>query len=177
MTIIRDPSTSKGAEVTSRGHLRTHSITLTEERDATHDGLSFCSFISRTPTAAGDVFYYLKNLSSRDLIVYHLDIQVASAESVEVRRGDTGTPVGGTDLTPANTNAGSGEVADATSQDGVDITGLSGGVKVCELFGAATMSDHAIASGLFVPKNQTMTLYAVTGGVALKVNLWFYFHE
>lgn len=177
MTIIRDPLTSDGAQVTSKGRLKTNAVTLSEERDGSHSGLSFCSAISKTPTGAADVFYYLKNTSEKDLIVYHFDIYSASAESITIHLGDTGTPVDGADLTPTNTNAGSGEVADATSQDGVNITGLSGGATVCELFASTTMEDHVIASGLFVPRNKTMTLYSVTGGVALKVNVWFYFHE
>ena len=176
--IIRDPQTGTGAEVTDEKRLRVDAIAESEALHANEDGgVHFCATLSRTPTGAADVFFYLKNTSTKLLIIDQIDIYAASAESIKAYLGDAGTPSGGSTLTPANLNAGSGSVADCTCQDGVNITTLSGGVALCELYGSTTMVQYPFPGGIIVPRNKVLTLYSVTGAVAIKVNVWFYFHE
>jgi hypothetical protein len=105
-----------------------------------------------------------------------LKLYAAATETVQVKIRDTGT-VGGTHavLVPVNRNAGSGKVADVTCESGVDITGLSGGDVVDELVAGADMYRWKWQSGLIIPKNRTVSLYAVTGAIAIKATLGFCF--
>jgi len=165
------------AIVTSEGRLETYSVIEPESLHVNEEeGQTYSAVTSRTPSGAADCFLYIKNNSDEDLIICCMRLWTASAESVQVKLGDTGTATSGNTLTPVNRNGGSGNLASATVEDGVDITGLSGGSVVDEVFGSTTMNTYEWSSGLIVPKNRTASFYAVTGGVALKATVAFYFH-
>lgn len=176
---IEDPQTGNKLKITSEfmakviavcTAIQFHVNCKTEE--------AYSIIISKTPTAAGDCFLYLKNLSDEDLLVYSICTYAASDESVQIKLGDTGTSSGGSANTPVNRNAGSGNAADCTCEDGVNITGLSGGSVVEDIFidGVTSMKKYRWKTGLVLKKNDVLTLYAVTGGIALKVNLGIGFY-
>ena len=139
---------------------------------------AFSAVVSLTPTGAGDCFFYLKNDNDELLIVTALKLRSASAESVQVKLGDSGT-VGGTHatLTPATRYGNSGDTFDHTSESGVDITGLSGGSIVDTLWAGTTMQKWIWDSGLILSKNTMLSLYAVTGAVALAATLSFHWWD
>lgn len=175
--IVRDPGTGKGMEVSSAGYGKITAVChyIQHEANLIHEK-SYSAVIDLTPTGAADCFFYIKNLDTDNLIATSLKLRSASAESVQVKLGDSGS-VGGThaDLTCVSRNAGSGKTADVTCESGVDITGLSGGSVVDELFGATTMQRYIWDSSIIVPKNSMLSLYAVTGAVQLNAILSFYF--
>ena len=177
--IIEDPRTGTSAQVTSDGKLKTYAVSEAPQMHINENsGESYHAIISKTPASGGNnCFFYLKNTSSDDIHVKKLRIQTASAESIQVKLNDSGTPIGGTTNTPVSQNAGSGRAASATCLDGTDITGLSGGSVVDEVFGTTTMALYEWSSSLIIPKNRTLTLYAVTTNVALKATLSFYFYQ
>lgn len=175
--IIRDPSTGKGMEVDIEGYGKISNINqpLQHYVNVVHQNV-YSVVISVTPTAAGDCFFYIKNNNESNLVTRSLTLYGASAESIQVKLGDTGT-VGGThaDLTPVSRNAGSGKTADVTCEGGVDITGLSGGSVVCDVDFINTFMKIRWDSSLIIPKNTILSLYAVTGAIAIKANLSFLF--
>ena len=177
MTILRDPRSGIGQSVSVGGMAmaRTVSQEIVEYANR-QDEQSFSAVISETPTGAGDCFFYIKNDNDLIMEVTSLKLYSASAEIVQVKLGDAGT-VGGTHaaLTPVNRNAGSGKSAEATCESGVDITGLSGGSVVDELTSGATMYRWEWRSGLILSKNRILSLYAVTGAVAIRATLGFCF--
>ena len=177
--IIEDPRTGYSAKVTLDGKLKTYAVSEPPQMHINEDfGESYHAIISKTPASGGNnCFFYLKNNSDYDIHVKKLRIQTASAESIQVKFNDTGTPIGGTTNSPVNQNAGSGKSADATCLEGTDITGLSGGTVIDEVFGSTTMANYEWSSSLILPKNRTLTLYAVTTNVALKATLSFYFYQ
>lgn len=140
---------------------------------------SFSIIVSKTPTAAGDCFLYLKNTSSDDLVITKAKLYAAADEFIQLKVGDTGTTVGGAANTPVNRNAGSGTTADCTCQDGVDITGLTGGSVVDDVFvdGATSMVEIGWESRIIIPKNSVASFYAVTGGIAIKMTVSILFHS
>jgi len=141
-------------------------------------GEAYSLVVSKTPAATGDnCFCYIKNTSDYDLAITTAKLYAATDESIQVKLGDSGTPVGGTTTTPVNRNAGSGHTADATCETGTDITGLSGGSVVDDIFvkGGETTAVVRWWSSLIIPKNQTLTLYAVTCEIAVKVTLTMVF--
>jgi len=144
------------------------------EHSNQHEEESYSAVIDVTPTGAGDCFFYITNNSDIEAVVTSLKLHAASAETIQVKIRDVGT-VGGTHavLTPVNRNAGSGKVADVTCESGVDITGLSGGDIVDVLIAGAPMWRWEWESGLIIPKNRTVSLYAVTGAIAIQATLGF----
>ena len=88
---------------------------------------------SVTP-GAGKTFLYLKNSSDLDIIAEGFSIRVPSNEQISVHLAEIGTPVGGSDIIPANLNAGSNKQAIGTFQTGTDITGLTGGREIMKFY-------------------------------------------
>ena len=181
MRILGATGNGYGAKVNVENQLHTSSITFDIAHHVNHDhGECYTMLISKTPTAAADCFAYIKNTSDDDLIVCCVKFAATTTdEIIQVKLGDIGTPVGGTAVTPGNRNAGSGEVADGTFEEGVDITGLSGGTAIDEYnIDAGTGSKIIpVTGGFIVPKNKVLSLYAVTGGIAIRGGITFYYHS
>lgn len=140
---------------------------------------AYSAIIEKTPTGAGDCFFYIKNNSDSDMYITSLTAAAATDETIQLKINDTGIPAGTTANVLVNRNAGSGKLADATVYDGVDITALSGG-SVIEQFvidGATGSKKFRYDGKCIIPKNHTFTLYAVTGAIALVVSLGLVFHE
>lgn len=140
-------------------------------------GDSYSLVLSQTPSGAGDCFCYLKNNADNDMVISSIKVYAASNEIFEIKLSDTGTPVDGTDASPVNRKAGCGNVSEVTCKVGNDITGLSGGsvVEAVSVKGGETATRYEWLSGLVVPKNHTITLYAVTGAIAVRVTLSMHF--
>ena len=162
------------------GKLAVCAVTKTFHQHVNTDfGLVFSVLIDKTPTAAGDCFLYIKNNDDKDLLISPINLIAATDEVIEVKIGDEGTPVGGTATSPTNRHAGSGNAADGTFQTGVDITGLSGGdiVDYMGLDGATSSYKLIWKSLLIIPKGKVLSLYATTGGIALKGSITIGFHS
>lgn len=174
--IIRDSSSGRALDINPDGFGMVHAFTspLAYYANCVR-GDSYSAIISVTPTGAGDCFFYMINDGSYDLIITSLKIYSASAETVQLKLGDSGT-IGGTHaaLVPASRKAGSGKTADVTCESGVDITGLSGGAVVDQLYATAVQQRHFWNSQLILPRNSMVSLYAVTGGIAVGGNLGFF---
>ena len=156
------------------GYLNTKSICKHFEQFVNESNQEVYSIIiEKTPTGAGDCFLYIKNNSDEDMYISSLTASSATDETIRLYIKDTGTPAGTTANVPVNRNAGSAKVADVTCYDGVDITGLSGGLLVEQFIIDGNTGSHKYRynSSLIIPKNQTFTLYAVTGAIALVVSL------
>lgn len=167
------------ATVNKEGKLEVCAVTNSFQKhvNETHGG-TYSMLINKTPTGADDCFAYLKNDSDDDMMVSSINLCATSDESIQLKINDEGTPVGGTVTTPTNRNAGSGNSAGGTFQTGVDITGLSGGdiVDYVCLDGAVGTDKHIWNSFIILPKGKTMSLYATTGGIALKGSITLNFH-
>lgn len=173
--ILRDPVSGVGQSVTKGGMGVSKAIcqSITEHANQ-HEEESYSAVIDVTPTGAGDCFFYITNDSDIEAVVTSLKLYAAAAEIIQIKIRDTGV-IGGTHaaLVPVNRNAGSGKAADVTCESGVDITGLSGGDIVDELVAGTTMWKWTWNSGLIIPKNRMVSLYAVTGAIAIKATLGF----
>lgn len=144
-----------------------------------HHGSAYSVIISKTPAAGGNkCFLYIKNTSDLDMVVKSIKIRTASDERIQIKLNDIGTLAGGTTNTPANRNAASGNIADCICQDGTDITGLSGGTIVDDIYFDVDLGMQKINwdSGIIVPKNQIITFYAVTSNIAILMTITIYFH-
>ena len=180
MMIEDGHGTGRKVHVTDEGCLCAKAVTIHFEQHVNVEyEEAYSAIISRTPTAANDCFFYIKNNSDNDMYVCSLTLSAATDETIQIKIKDTGTPAGTTDNTPINRNASSGKQADVTAYDGVDITALSGGsvVDQIDVDGATGSEKFRWNSCFIIPKNQTLTLYAVTGGIAIKATIGMFFHD
>ena len=179
MMIEDGTGSGKKVKVTDENCMCCKAVTFPFQQHVNEDlEEAYSIVVSKTPTGAGDCFLYLKNTSNDPLMLCKAKVYAASDEFIQVKVGDEGTPSGGTSNTPINRNFGSGHTADCTCEDGVNITGLSGGAIVEDAFfdGGVSMNQIEWQSMLILPKNSVATFYAVNGGIALKMTLSMLFH-
>jgi hypothetical protein len=161
----------KSAQINDDGRLKVTAISASPEHHLNHEhGTAFVISFSATPTGADDCFFYLKNTGEKDLLIEGFGIKLVANEYIDLKLGDDGTPVAGTDISPVNLNTSSGQSITGTIQDGNNITGLSGGNTAYRFY-------HATGSGtnyrnfemdIVLAKNGVFTMYAQTGTTALE---------
>ena len=171
-----------GAEVDSNNDLHVLATVVSENHSINRKtGQSYFVYTDITPTAADDVFLYIQNNSpTKDLVVdwYRVWTASGSPEAIDVYVRDTGTPAGTTPLSGVNRNLKSGNVADATLYEGVDITGLSGGEQFDRIrIGGGSDVVEEFRGGIILGQNDVVVLRAVTGGIALEATIAFYFED
>jgi hypothetical protein len=182
--IIEDGKGSgRSVEVDVNNHLVVNAITQSSEHFANHtNGIAYNILFEVTPdeslSADGYCFLYVKNGSENDMIVEGFWLWLATNEYIEIRLGDSGTPVGGSSITPANLNSASGLPAIGTFQSGTKITGLTGGVAVNRFYHASNSSSQFtnFDQDLILEKNGVLTMYAEVGGTALHGTLSIHYH-
>ena len=125
------------------------------------------NYLFNVTPVAGGTFLYLKNLSDEAIIAEGFSIYTPTAEIIRVTLAETGIPVGGADVVPANLNAGSSKEAVGTFQTGNDITGLSGGREVMHyhIAGNGESKFRNFDADIVIPKNLTLTLSADNGSI------------
>lgn len=181
--ILRDPTTQQGMGVCIEGRGLVDSVVKRESQYVNTTVQEVYSFpFDVTPTGAGDCFLYIKNTDDMDLYITSLKCHATTTdEEIQVKINDTGTAVGGTDVTLVNRNAGSGKIpsANSTFQTGVDITGLSGGntVDYFKVNADAGTQKLSWESAIIIPRNKTFSLYVTTGAIAIKGTVSVFFHE
>jgi len=173
---IEDPRNGKTVGVTNSNMIKSSSISANIVHYNNHAvGKTFTMKIDVTPSGANQCFAYMKNTSDDDIVIDSFVLSCPTDENVQVKLGDNGTAAAGTDIVPVNMNAGSGHLADGIFETGVDITGLNGGSTVINLFinGGESSRVFSPSSSIIIPKNKTMTLYAVAGSIALNIGILF----
>lgn len=177
--IIDGKGSGKRAKVNSYNQLVVRAISGSVEHWSNHDQeKAYHVLFDQTPTAAGDCFFYLKNTSDMDIIIEGFTCSVASAEQIEVYLGDTGTPVGGTTLTPVNANTNAGGVATGTFQAGNDITGLTQGSKLDKVwFTSAASTAYNFEVDVVVGTNGVFTMCATAGAKNVRGTIYFYYED
>jgi hypothetical protein len=127
------------------------------------------NFLFSTTPGAGKTFLYLKNTGEEDIVCEGFSIRVPSNEQISIHLAKSGTPVGGSNVVPANLNAGSSKQARGVFQTGTDITGLSGGREVMKFYVAASDESNFrnFDADIVIPKNLTMTMHCVNGSILL----------
>lgn len=183
---VEDPKTGNRVRVDDEQRLWVDSVIVTLEHHTNQQhGEAYNALFAVGPEGADDCIFYLKNNDIKDLIVESIWWQTSAAEEVYYKLGDTGAAVKthGADITPANLNVGSGNIADVTcysntADSAVDITGLSGGATAQKLWltSAASVLFNC-DQDIIVPKNQTFTIYCVDGDTYLRGTVTFHFHS
>ena len=168
------------AEVDNRHRLNTRAVTETENKFVNaEDEESFLYYSDITPTGAGDIFLYLKNTDSKDLIVNWYRVwSGTTAEAIDIYVGMTGTPTNTTAIVPHNMNVTSANTATGLFYESVDMGGLSGGTLMdrIRLSGDGKDVIDSYPGDIVIKSGGVMTLVALTGAIALEVTLSFYYN-
>lgn len=166
--------------VNEDNRLLVEAVSSSVEHNANHSkGKAFNLLFSATPTNSTNPFLYVKNTSEDDMIIAGFTLHFVASEWLDIKLGDTGTPTGGTTITPANLNSGSGVGADGTFENAVAITALSGGTTVQRIYHltSAGSTDYNFEQDIVLKKNGVFTMYAETGGAAASGVLIFNYHK
>ena len=185
--IIEDGvGSGKSAKVNNSNMIAVSAISMSVEHYINHDlGLAFNVLFAVNPDGAGDCIFYLKNTDDMDLVISGIWWQTSAAEEVYYKLGDIGTPVltNGSAIIPVNLNAGSGKIASVlcysnTADGAVDITGLSGGTTIQQLWLTNAASEYFdLQSDIVLPKNTVFTIYCVGGDTNLRGTVAVGFHS
>ena len=180
-TIIKD-GTGEGyqARVGDDNKLRTRAVIETVEHNANIVNESaFHALFDQTPTGANDCFFYMKNEDQdQDIVIEGIDFYAASSEQIEIYLDQSGTPSGGSDITPVNCNSGSAISATGDFQQGSDITGLSGGSVVQKWWISNSETLHYnFENDIVLVPNATLTMYAVTGSINVAGTVVFFYQD
>ena len=130
---------------------------------------SYNTIFSVTPTDSTAAFLYIKNESTLPIVCEGFNIRCASDEIIRIAIGVVGTPVGGSDIVPANLYAGSSKQAVGTFQQGVAITGITNGVIIGDYYiaGSNDSKFRNFDADIVIPQNQSMIFTALTGSIAI----------
>ncbi len=179
---LKDPRTGDAVYVNKEHMLLVTSVTQPSNEHINGDeGEYYSVIIDKTATAADDCIGYCKNLSDQDLIIDSVSIYSATATAMTIKLGDTGTANAPTTLTPVNMHAGSGNAADATWYEGVELD-MGGALAGGSLLGpiravVTTQRDYTYTAGVIVPKNQVATFYVDQNANAVQICVYFGFHN
>lgn len=184
--MIIEDGTGKGfkVHVTEENCLCAKSITVPFELHTNQDhGQSYSIVLDQAPTAGDDCILYLKNDADDDLLITSMAIFASGAVVVYMKLGASGTRnAAAVALTPVNRNAGSGNAADCTCEQGADLEAgggtLAGGEEVERMAVEANKQSLKIYwhSGIIISKNRTMTLWA-SAIVTVNATIGIFFHD
>jgi len=182
MQIEDGTGTGRKASVNHENRLRSESVSSTTEHHINHhEKQSYNALFSQTPAGADDCIFYMQNASTTDLCVEGIWLYIAGATEIYVQINDIGTPASGTTVTPANLNAGSGNMATGTFEQGTDLAAgaaLSGGTEIERyVFSAATDTKRFnFEQDVILSKNTTLTIWSSLA-VAIKGTVVFNYHS
>ncbi len=187
MQIEDGTGSGKTLQIDNQNRLQAYSVIENEatyeneKNGAAYELPIFLTPDTPNPSIHGDIdacFCYIKNTNNSNMILTEIRCWAESNEYIDIYLKDTGTPVGGTKMTPINMNLGSGNVADGTFLTGEMITGISGGTLFDRLRIPADNSDHIFSwlSHLIIPKNNIITLYAGNGNIPIEISIQLYYH-
>ncbi len=172
--------TGKTVGVNEENRILAHCISQSEFAHINqHEGDVYHALFDKDPDANDDCIVYVKNTSDKDMLINGVMMAISGACEVTWKLGVSGTPIDGSDITPANMNAGSGKLATGTFQQGTDITGLSGGNDIFKFKFTAALRSTSFQpdANIILPKNSTFAIYVDTAGVVVEGHIGFAYHN
>lgn len=159
------------AGVTTENRLMMSGVSVSKEHHTNfaHND-AYNMLFSVTPTGAGDTFLFIKNTDDEPIICEGFSIWCETDEVINICLSGVGTPVGGTDVVPANLTSGTAKQARGTFQTGADITGITNTRTVATYAVAASTESkfRNFDADIIIPQNQSLCLSAENGAIALR---------
>jgi len=162
---IVDPSTGYTVKVNNTGKLQTiaTSMPVAAQVNASQ-GLSFTITDTIVPSPSAD-FFYMRNESENPLVLVSSEFWSETDGKILIHRNPSGTPTGGSEITPANCNFGSNKQAPGTFYYGEDLGGLSGGqLRNTIRFQAGVPRRYSFDDWTILTRNTDIKFYVENGG-------------
>lgn len=190
MLIEDGTGSGRTAAVNSDNRLEVVAVTASTEHNTNHaDGLAFNVLFEQTPSgadpSAGDLYeetciFYLKNTSDIDMTSEGILFRLAGSglsDSIEIRGGNIGDPIGETTVIPANLNLGSGNSATGIFSSGNSITGLTGGTVLQRMYIESGHSTYFnFDQDIIIPRNRIITIWSMTPVDEISITLSINYH-
>ena len=176
----------KTVKIDSNNRLLTYAVTRTDplyfndENQSVYKAVVFVTPHSVNPSIeANTYFFYVKNTSENHLHINRFRYWSESNEIIDIYINMSGSPVGGTEIVPVNSNLGSGNQANGTFLKGSGITGLSGGILIgrSRIPSSHDIQELAYESTLILQKNNNIVLSTPIGGSDMEIVMSFYYHS
>jgi len=175
--------TGRTVGVDENGLLGVRAVTQSIEHSVNHEqGLAFNIVFNQTPGTTDACILYLENTSERDIVIEGVLLSLAGATEIYTKLNDKGSRNAPTDIVPVNLNAGSGNVATGTFEQGSDLAGgsatLSGGKECCRgvFRGAISSTFFNFSQDIIIPKGATFSVYS-TAAVEIDATMPFNYHD
>jgi len=181
MVYIEDgQGTGKKAGINEENRLLANCVTESVEHHANiHEKEAYNYMMNEIPATSGATIIYIKNTNETDLILEGIQIMNQETQFYEASLGDTGTPAGTINVIPANMNAGAGQEADGLFYTGSNITGLTQGIVIQQIWqigGSGTQTNN-FEMDVIIPKNQTYVIRTGITGSKTSITIPMYFHN
>jgi hypothetical protein len=170
------------AEVNSQNQISVAAVSVSKEHYVNlrhEDAYNFLFSHTSMDTTSACCIVYMQNTSAENIICEGMIIRCTGDQVFTIKVAESGNPIGGTDIIPANLNAGSNKLAAGVFQCGCNITGLSGGREIIKLY----TNDSYIESkswnfdaDIVIPQNQTLSIYITNPNVNIDGFIVF-FHD
>ena len=181
MVYIEDGlGTGRKAAVNDENRLLSNCTTESiEHHTNVHEGEAYNYQMSEIPSGSPATIVYIKNENDIDLVLEGMNVMNQETQMYELSLGDTGTPAGTITVTPANMNAGAGNVADGTFYTGSNMTGLTQGTVVERIWASSSSGTQALNfdMDIIVPKNQTFVVRTGITGSKTSITIPMYYHQ
>lgn len=175
MTIIRDPQTGVGQNVTKDGYAKVLAIIEAGfEHASEENSLAFSWASTYSATAADEIISVQNDDNDRHLHISHIEIGGASTALFTLFEVTSGTP-GGTPVTAQNLNLDSAMVAEETAFGNAAVTGsLSGNTLAVKHVPANDSILINTKSGLILAKNDIIAITVGSNSVVAVTIYGFY---
>ena len=175
MTVIRDPSTNVGQNVTKDGHAEVLAIIEAGFEHASEEsGLAFSWASTYSATAADEIISIQSDDNDRHLHISHIEVGGASTALFTLFEVTSGTPAG-TTITAQNLNLDSGRVAEETSFGNAAVTGsLTGNTLSVKHVPANDSVLMNVKAGLILSKNDIIAITVGSNSVVAVTIYGFY---
>lgn len=166
---------NQSARVNPEGRLKVISVSDSAEYHANWEHET--AFFLQTSLTVGSsaTFLYIKNTDDNPMILENLFVTTDTDDEIYVYRNPSGTPTGGTTITPSNSNFGSNK-----SASGVFQYGDLGGLTNSELYNSLPIfsgenNTFTFRNWIILPKNASISFYMETGGNEVDISMPFFY--
>ena len=171
------PPFNYSARVNTNGKLETLSTVLDVAAATNYnDELSFTLTDTIVPDSTAVDFLYIKNGSDRPLVIVATEFWCANDETIKLYRNPSGSPTGGSTITPQNCNFGSNRQGPGTFYYGTSLGGLSGGgLRNIIRLQSNVSRRYTFDDWTLMPRNTSIRFYAEYGQSELDFWVQFFY--
>ena len=172
MTVIRDPSSGKGADVTDDGHLQTEAITISDLEHASVDAARAFIWTSTYSATGGQEVFSLEN--TENIEVLHIESITCGGDAAcffTIFEVTSATAPGGTPLVAQNMDLRSGTTRDHNAFGNAEVTGGLTGNAIGYVSTTGTTTEVMNFQGALLLRNADKLAITAASSVTVYVTV------